>query len=31
MKTPPPPKWGEMIEEDFFDPKEEFFNADKAR
>ena len=31
MKTPPPPKWGEPIEEDFYDPAEEFFNADKAR
>jgi len=27
MKTPPPPKFGEPIEEDFYDPNEEFFNA----
>lgn len=31
MKTPPPPKWGDPIEEDFYDPNEDFFNADKAR
>lgn len=31
MKTPPPPKWGEPIEEDFYDPLEDFFNSDKAR
>lgn len=31
MKTPPPPKFGEPLEEDFYDPNEEFFNATKAR
>lgn len=30
MKTPPPPIWGEPVEEDDFDPNEEFYNHDKA-
>jgi hypothetical protein len=31
MKTPPPPKFGEPIEEDFFDPNEEFYNDTQAK
>ena len=30
MKTPPPPLWGELLEEDFFDPKEEFYDHNRA-
>lgn len=30
MKTPPPPIWGEPVEEDFFDPNEEFYDHEKA-
>lgn len=30
MKTPPPPMWGEDIEEDDFDPNDEFYDHDKA-
>jgi hypothetical protein len=30
VRTPPPPMWGEDIEEDYFDPNEEFYNHDKA-
>ena len=26
VKTPPPPMWGDIIEEDDFDPSEEFYN-----
>mmetsp|Transcript_77 Transcript_77/g.94 ORF Transcript_77/g.94 Transcript_77/m.94 type:complete len:89 (+) Transcript_77:619-885(+) len=26
VKTPPPPMWGDVIEEDDFDPNEEFYN-----
>lgn len=31
MKTPPPPKFGEPLEEDFWDPNEEFYNDEKAK
>ena len=31
VRTPPPPKWGEPIEEDYWDPNEEFYNHEKAR
>ncbi len=27
-KTPPPPFWGEEIEEDYYDPNEDFYNHD---
>jgi hypothetical protein len=30
VKTPPPPFWGEDIEEDYFDPEEEFYDHEKA-
>jgi len=30
IKTPPPPFWGEELEEDGFDPNEEFYNHEKA-
>ena len=30
MKTPPPPMWGETLEEDNFDSNEEFYNHQKA-
>ena len=30
MKTPPPPIWGETLEEDNFDSSEDFYNHDKA-
>ena len=30
MKTPPPPMWGDVIEEDLWDPREEFYNPEKA-
>ena len=29
-KTPPPPMWGEEIEEDNYDPNEDFYNHEKA-
>ena len=31
MKTPPPPMWGETIEEDLWDPKEVFYDAKAAK
>jgi hypothetical protein len=31
MKTPPPPKFGEPLEEDFYDPSEDFYNDEKAK
>lgn len=30
VKTPPPPMWGEEIEEDYFDPNEDFYDHNKA-
>ena len=30
MKTPPPPIWGETLEEDDYDGTEEFYNHEKA-
>ena len=30
MKTPPPPIWGETLEEDTFDSTEEFYNHERA-
>ena len=30
MKTPPPPMWGDPVEEDDFDPNEEFYNHEQA-
>ena len=30
VRTPPPPFWGEEIEEDFYDENEEFYNHEKA-
>lgn len=30
MKTPPPPIWGETLEEDNYDNSEDFYNHDKA-
>jgi hypothetical protein len=30
VKTPPPPLWGEILEEENYDPNEEFYNHDKA-
>jgi hypothetical protein len=30
VRTPPPPMWGEEIEEDYFDPDEDFYNHDEA-
>ena len=30
MKTPPPPLWGEELEEDDFDKAEDFYNHEKA-
>jgi hypothetical protein len=29
-KTPPPPLWGEILEEENYDPNEDFYNHDKA-
>lgn len=29
-KTPPPPMWGEILEEENYDPSEEFYDHDKA-
>lgn len=31
MKTPPPPMWGDVIEEDLWDPKEIFYDAQQAQ
>jgi hypothetical protein len=31
IKTPPAPKWGEPLEEDNWDPTEDFFNEEKAK
>lgn len=30
VKTPPPPMWGEVLEEENYDPNEEFYNHDRA-
>jgi len=30
VRTPPPPLWGEEIEEDYYDPTEEFYDHEKA-
>lgn len=30
MPTPPPPLWGTLLEEENYDPKEEFYNHEKA-
>ena len=30
MPTPPPPMWGTLLEEDNYDPKQEFYNHEKA-
>jgi hypothetical protein len=30
MKTPPPPMWGEILEEENYDPNEEFYDDEKA-
>ena len=30
MKTPPPPLWGTILEEDNFDENEDFYNHDEA-
>ena len=30
MKTPPPPMWGEVIEEDLYDNSVPFYDHDKA-
>ena len=30
MKTPPPPMWGAILEEDFYDPSEAFYNHTAA-
>ena len=30
VRTPPPPMFGEEIEEDFYDPSEDFYNHEKA-
>ena len=29
-KTPPPPMWGEILEEENYDPSEEFYDHEKA-
>ena len=29
-RTPPPPLWGEILEEENYDSSEEFYNHDKA-
>lgn len=29
-KTPPPPLWGEILEEENYDPSEEFYDHDRA-
>lgn len=29
-KTPPPPLWGEILEEENYDPNEEFYDHEKA-
>ncbi len=30
QKTPPPPLWGEILEEENYDPSEDFYDHDKA-
>jgi len=30
QKTPPPPLWGEVLEEEGYDPSEEFYDHDRA-
>ena len=30
-KTPPPPMWGEVLEEDLYDSNTPFYNHDEAR
>jgi|APSaa5957512535_1039671.scaffolds.fasta_scaffold132439_1 hypothetical protein len=30
MKTPPPPMWGEVLEEDLYDNNTPFYNHDEA-
>jgi len=30
VKTPPPPMWGEILEEENYDPNEEFYDHQKA-
>lgn len=30
VRTPPPPMWGDPIEEEDYDPNEEFYDHDKA-
>ena len=30
MPTPPPPMWGTLLEEDNYDPKQDFYNHEKA-
>ena len=30
VKTPPPPFWGEVLEEENYDPNEEFYDHQKA-
>jgi hypothetical protein len=30
QKTPPPPLWGEVLEEEGYDPNEDFYDHDKA-
>jgi hypothetical protein len=30
LPTPPPPMWGEILEEENYDPSEEFYDHDKA-
>ena len=30
VRTPPPPMWGDIIEEDDFDPDEDFYNHEQA-
>jgi hypothetical protein len=29
-KTPPPPLWGEILEEENYDPNEEFYDGERA-
>jgi hypothetical protein len=29
-KTPPPPLWGEILEEENYDPNEEFYDHERA-
>ena len=30
IKTPPPPMWGEILEEENYDPNEDFYDHDRA-